>query len=283
MTTLEFAPPPVVKLSRDMLRASRLLTTTEVRYLVDMYYSLQDYRIQAAGQIRASADSGEPHELLTWQLDQFEAYENSLKAALDHFTNVEPTGMGLWAKGIYGIGPVISAGLLAHVNIERLPSASHLWSFAGLNPDKTWEKGQKRPWNARLKTLCWKIGQSFMKFSGRDDCYYGKLYQQRKAYEVANNEAGKYAERAALALSVKRFGDDTKAKSIYVTGKLPPAHLDARARRWTVKLFLAHYWEVWYERHHGVKPPAPYPIQFLGHVDYLPPPTVDSTVPVLYP
>ncbi len=36
------------------------------------------------------------------------------------------------------------------------------------------------------------------------------------------------------------IGKSTEAYGHYSTGHLPPAPIDARARRWTVKLFLAH-------------------------------------------
>jgi len=263
--------PAISRLSRDLIKASTDLQPSEVRYLVDMYYSMQDYRIQAQGQIRASNEDGEPHELIRWQFKQMEAYEESVKRALEDHTDREP--VGVWLKSIYGIGPVIAAGLIAHIDITQAPTVGHIWSFAGLNPTQEWGKGQKRPWNAKLKTLCWKIGQSFMKFSGREDCYYGKLYKQRKQYEIDKNEAGEYAEQAALALSRKKFRDDTKAKAIYETGKLPPAHLDARARRWTVKLFLAHLHGEMYRQHFGTEPPLPYPIAHLGHAHLIKPAT----------
>ena len=59
---------------------------------------------------------------------------------------------------------------------------------------------------------------------------------------------------------------------------LPLGHIDARARRWTVKLFLSHWWEVAYELHHGTKPPNPYVITYLEHVDQIRPPNWPMTV-----
>jgi hypothetical protein len=59
-----------------------------------------------------------------------------------------------WAKAQVGIGPVLAAGLAAYIDITRTPTVSALWSLAGLNPTAVWGKGEKRPWNAQLKTLC---------------------------------------------------------------------------------------------------------------------------------
>lgn len=58
---------------------------------------------------------------------------------------------------------------------------------------------------------------------------------------------------------------------------LPPAHVHARAKRWVVKLFLAHFHEVYYKEHFGKMPPKPYVIGIMGHVDYLPLPTYYGT------
>jgi hypothetical protein len=171
----------------------------------------------------------------------------------------------------YGIGPVIAAGLLAHIDINEAPTTGHIWRFAGLDPTSVWEKGQKRPWNAELKTLCWKIGQSFMKFSGRDECFYGKLYIERKQYEVDRNDSGGNATRAAELLP--KFNKNTEAYGHLKNGKLPPAQIDARARRWAVKLFLSHLHDVWWELEKREKPPKPYVLDHVGgHVHKVEPP-----------
>ncbi len=80
----------------------------------------------------------------------------------------------------------------------------------------------------------------FVKVAQRPDAFYGKLYRDRKAYETAKNEAGHYAEQAAATLKNKRIGTGTEAYKTYAQGKLPPALLHARAKRYTVKMFLAH-------------------------------------------
>jgi hypothetical protein len=53
---------------------------------------------------------------------------------------------------------------------------------------------------------------------------------------------------------------------------LPPAQIDNRARRYAVKLFLAHLHHVWYETEFGEAPPKPYPIAIMGHAHYIMPP-----------
>lgn len=258
------------RLNRDLRRGAETLTVGQARFLVDTYYQVQQFRIEAAGQRRASVAAGEPVEFVGWLADGFIRLEASIKSALDVYSDQHVPGR--WAKSVVGIGPVIAAGLLAHIDVGKAKTAGAVWRFAGLDPTQTWDKGKKRPWNARLKVLAWKIGESFVKQSGREGCVYGQLWAQRKALEVERNEGGTLAEQAAAALSRKRFGQETQARRWYEQGKLPPAHVHARAKRWAVKLFLAHYHHVAYEATYGAAPPKPYVISILGHGDYVAPP-----------
>jgi hypothetical protein len=140
-----------------------------------------------------------------------------------------------------------------------------LWRFAGYDPAVKWEKKTKRPWNARLKVLGWKAGQSFVKSSGRQGSFYGPLYRERKLYEMERNERKEYADQAARALAEKNIGKDTEAYKWYSQGILPPAHIQARVERWTVKIFFSHLHAVMYEDFYKRPAPRPYAITFLGH------------------
>jgi hypothetical protein len=252
-------------LRRDLRAAAQSLTVPQVRYLVDTYYSYQKFRLSSSNQVRALTVSGEPHLAITWTGARMKEMEADVLVMLDSYTNTEPTGMGAWAKEICGIGPVISAGLVAHLDITQAPTVGHWWRFAGLDPTSKWEKGKKRPWNAGLKVLCYKIGESFVKVQNRDDDVYGKLYASRKQQEQAKNLAGDFADQAKRAITEKKYGEDTSAKKYYEQGQLPPAHIHARARRYAVKQFLADYHAECYFRHYGAPPPFPYPISILGH------------------
>jgi hypothetical protein len=134
-----------------------------------------------------------------------------------------------------------------------------------------WEKKQRRPWNADLKVLCWKIGDSFVKISGREDAYYGQVYRKRKELEVERDLAGLFADQAAKTLEEKKIRDPETLKT-YENGHLPAGRLDLRARRYAVKLFLSHWHEIAYTAEHGERPPFPYPIEHLGHAHVIPVP-----------
>lgn len=259
----------VERLTRDLVKAAKTLSAKEARFLVDAYYMIQDNRIMAGNQIAAltrvteTHPNEEPNEVLRWLLDQQGILENQIKRALDSYSDSDP--LGEWARGVIGIGPVIAAGLLAHIDIEKAPTAGHIWRFAGLDPTSRWDKGQKRPWNAGLKTLCWKIGESFVKVSGNPKAIYGQLYKQRKELEMERNERHKFAEQAKAKLEKYRIGKDTDAYKAYSDGRLPPAHIHARAKRWAIKIFLSHYHAQAYRLKYGKEPPAPYAIAIQGH------------------
>jgi hypothetical protein len=266
---------PLKALTRDLKTASKTLGNSEARFLVDSYYALQEFRISSANQVRqlATKEDGtepEPHQTLAFFNEQFGILEEQIKKALDAYSNAHVAGV--WARSNLGIGPVIAAGLLAYIDIDKTPSVSSLWSFAGLNPTQKWEKGEKRPWNAGLRVLQWKIGESFVKVSGNENAFYGRLYAEKKISEVAKNENKAFADQAARVLSEKKIGKTTDAYKAYSQGLLPPAHVHARAKRYAVKLFLSHYWQVAYEAKHGSRAPRAYAFAHLEHVHEIPPP-----------
>lgn len=303
MSTPEEHLPQLMRLNRDIKEATATLERREARYLVDTYYQMQDYRISTSNQGRSMGKDEEPHITLDFFKSQMTTLENQVRTVLNTWTDTEP--LGVWAKSITGIGPVIAAGLLAHIDIEKAPTVGHIWRYAGLDPTVEWGKGEKRPWNASLKVICWKAGESFVKVSNNDKDVYGHYYADRKDYENRRNDAvyevdtkivkgamadpnkgayiirddemisaylieGKWyvggnAKAAYDVLRRKKIGRDTDAYKSYSIGKLPPAHIHARAKRYAVKLFLAHYHETGYKLHFKTEPPAPYPIAILGH------------------
>lgn len=263
MTNLE----PIIKLTKDIKEASVILSEQEVRYLVDMYYQMQDGRIRADGQIRAMEKTEEPNLVLQWLSEQHSSLENQVKLALLKYAKSKPIGQ--WLLSICGIGPVITAGLMAHIDITKAQTAGAIWKFAGLDPNTKWEKGKRRPWNASLKTLCWKAGESFVKVSNNDNDVYGKLYLEKKEYYQKKNKAEEYKE---IALEkAKKVGKNTEAYKHYIKGKLPPGHIHAMAKRFAVKIFLSHLFDKMYREYYKKEPPKPFAIAILGHAHEIKP------------
>ena len=269
----------VMRLSRDLRKAAESLSETEVRYLVAAYYNIQELRIRCAAQTQQLCKLNRDDVIIRWLARQCEMIEGQIRAALNRFSQFHR--FGAWPRSIIGIGPVIAAGLIAHhkvhidhhANAHNTPTVGDFWSFAGLDPKVEWDRNEVRPWNADLKVLSWKIGQSFMKQQNHPKDIYGKVYRSYKDRYIARNESGALAPNAQRALTNKRYSRDTIAKKAYESGRLPPAHIDAMARRAAVKLFFAHFWEVcWRIDNPNTPPPLPYPIVHLGHAHIIHPP-----------
>ena len=265
---------PVQRLTRDLRNASKTLGPQEARYLVDAYYQMQRDRIRAAHQMRTLAEGAEPNLVVQWLADQTETLEKQLKGALGRYA--EGSTEGQWLLSICGIGPVIAAGMICHIDVDRAKTASAVWRYAGLDPTVKWGKGQKRPWNGDLKRLCFLLAESFVKVKAREGSVYAPLYDIRKQRETERNEAGLYAETAAASLREKKFGEDTQARKHYEAGRLPPARLHMRAMRYAVKVFLAHYHSVATWCRNGVLPPVPYALDGKAHVHLIAPPHMEG-------
>jgi hypothetical protein len=259
----------VVKLTKDLRTAARNMSELDARFFVDRFYLTQSLRIRCEAQINAAPS--EPNEMLLYLAKQYRTLEQHMKNALNQFA--QSRDEGLWLMAQMGIGPVIAAGIMSNINWRTALTPAKIWSFAGVSPTMVWKKGQKRPFNARLRVLQWKAGKSFVLQSKKPDSYYGQLYVTRKAYEEANNQNRVYAPQAAKILEEKNIGHDTDAYAYYSQGLLPPAHIDARARRYVAKRLLSHYWEVLWAIYRGDQPkPKSYAVEHLGHVDADPPP-----------
>ena len=334
-------PPPedvvlesVERLSKQEIhRYVATLSDDAVRGLVELYYQQQEIRKASVNQAWADVDNDatRAHEIngiLLWASHSTTTLETQIKRVMA--ARADLTRPGRWCLQVHGIGPVLTSGLLAHW--MYFPNPSHLWSYAGLNPDRQWlgdakaralvaqhlpERGRitdeilariaidagrrvtwlhdtalklgqgvinrksiihalsRRPWNLKLKVLCWKVGESFVIQSKTPrDTMYGALYRERKLQEVERNERGLYAEQAEEALRTRNIKKKELA-DVYRSGKLPDGRLDLRARRVAVKMFLAHLWEVtWRCEHPGEEPPLP-PIVVndkTGQHKYVPPP-----------
>lgn len=261
------------RLARDVKETATSIEADEARGLVKLYYELQEHRMAVRSQERTLEKANRPSRVQNHFATQLTTLEKQMQSVLDTYST--STEVGRWSRSILGIGPVLAAGLLAHIDITRAPTVGHIWRYAGLDPTVKWNKGEKRPWNADLKVLCWKIGDSFVKVSGRDDAFYGKVYRERKQFEVARDESGGNAETAAKTLEQRRIVDKA-TRACYESGHLPPGRLDLRARRYATKLFLAHWHEVAYIAEFGKEPPLPYPIAHLGHAHKIDVPRVDG-------
>jgi hypothetical protein len=211
----------IERLGKDLKGSVKTLNRDEVRTLVDYYYIIQDNRKAANNQISQLEKTGEPHALLRYVHKQADILEAQIKNAMNFWTEEHPVA-SIVKNSVCGIGPIIAAGLIAHLDVHRAKTAGGFWRYAGLDPSSQWLSRDKvrdwvknnkdipvedlvfraatffgrnadtlrrmassdkdgkptpmtyetltkaislRPYNASLKTLCWKMGDCFMKFS----------------------------------------------------------------------------------------------------------------------
>lgn len=317
------------KLSSEMRNAGKLATTSEIAFLVSLYYTFQKQRMRMNNKIKASereaekAAVGDPEKegsipqpviLSEFFHQNFYAMERLVIKPLEAF--IKEDDVGKWMLSLTGMGPVLTAGFLSILDITKAKAAPSFWRFAGLDPTLVWEKGQKRPYNAKLRTLCYKFAVTMVMNSNREDCFYGQYYRDVKADLTRRNEAGEFAEKARGILELMEkhrrksakaaeedernlspdlgedgfeSGDETEsehyepeaesssdAKKALASGKLFKKAIDNRARRMMSKLFLSHLFTVMFEVRNGYRAPEPYVIEHLGHVDYIPPPNYEQ-------
>ena len=178
--------------------------------------------------------------------------------------------------GTHKIINIHKDGRKSSKGIMRRATAGTFLRFAGQDPTMVWEKNQPRPWNAQAKVLCYLVGESFVKVQNNDKDIYGKIYAKRKAQEIAFNEELRFADQAEV--KAKQVGKGTDAYRWYSKGKLPPAHIHARARRYAVRIFLSHFHHICHVDYYGKEPPIPYVFEHSekNHTHYIPPPEIET-------
>ncbi len=270
----------VLKLSKDLKKAASTLGHEEARFLVQLYYKWQEDRMRSNSQERELDKRNAPHEVISWFKEQAETLEKEVKKALDVYSKSHE--ISIWMRSIDGIGPVLAAGYLANLSgvdhktgkkdIWRFNHVGHLWSYCGVAPGQKRTRGEKIDFDPAMKRLAWITGEQFKRLPKDKGSFYRGHYETRKAYEIKRNEEGIYADQAEMALKTKKISKNTGAYDWYSRGKLPPGHIDARACRWTAKLFLSHLHEKWWKMGTGENYNLPYALSMLNHADYISPP-----------
>lgn len=268
------------KLSSDMKDAGKLLTRDEARYIIDLYYQIQDFRISSANQVRALSKEKEPTELIEYFGMNFAGMESQIKSIMGTFSS--EYAIGSWLQSICGIGPVLSAAFLVTFSILHRKTAGAWHAYAGMAPGIEWKKGEKRPFDARAKVFMFKAGESFVKVQNNESDFYGKLYAKQKEYYLGKNERGEFSAEAEAKLARFKIGKNTDAYKAYSIGKLPPAHIHSMARRYASKIFLSHLHDLAWEDYYGEKAPCPYVFsdKFKGgvHKHFIEPPNPHKLV-----
>lgn len=221
---------------------------------MDLYYDLQKNRIELGNRIGAieravSAEGESESDVLAEVFEKAKDLEKSLVPIFKEYASGKPGST--WLLGVRGIGPVLSANLVAtYGDCSRFGNVSKLWAWTGLSVvDGKAQKrkaGVKSNWNAKAKVLAWKIATSFEKQPAAK-CFYRAFYDKAKS---------EYAARPDLNGASGQKGWK--------------GHVRNMALRKTVKLFLSHYWES-ARKDAGLATGPSYAIGISGHAGHIPP------------
>jgi len=169
-----------------------------------------------------------------------------------------------WLREVRGIGRTLAIQLIAHIQpIGNFANVAKLWSYSGLHvkngraPRR--KRGEQLHQNEQLLMLAAQIGDCFIRTGGP----YRELYDRYKA-----RDKKKHPEKVLDAdPKTGKARLNAQGGKIYLYTDL---HMHRRARRWAVKIFFSHLWQVWRELE-GLSAPGPYPIECLGHKTILSP------------
>lgn len=147
-----------------------------------------------------------------------------------------------WFNKIKGVGRENIGKVVGFINIERAPTISALWKFAGYSVDKETNTapvrviGEKLTYCSRLRSMCWRLGDSLIKADG---VYHERYKEYKKQYEQRCEQRG-IKIVPALSLPKDKDGKHRETETIISKG-----HVHNMALRKMMKLFLACLWLYW--------------------------------------
>jgi hypothetical protein len=253
-----------------------------IRFLVRMFYDLQRLRLQAEGRVRAA--EGGRVQLTAEDAKRIEAIMKSLyaleeKQLLKEVRRVvEAHPVWPFFKAVKGCGPAMAGVLLAEVEIEKAERPSDLWRYAGQavvdgRAEKR-TKGEKLHYNAFLKTKLFVLASCLMR---ANDPRYRQVYDNaRVRYEnkpcakspkehVPNCKSDVKGMESLLSMWKAKGLTAAVAADTVQRSKCSPAHINRKAQRYMIKMFLLDLWRYWREAA-GLPIVPSYNEGVLGHV-----------------
>lgn len=177
-----------------------------------------------------------------------EQYEKEYQKLMNEFVEEEPIYQKFLLH-IKGISAILSANLIKEFGYcENAPHISSLWKYCGMAVENgqapVRKKGQKLEFNSKLRTMVWKISDSFVK---QRTPFYRDIYDKEKERQVKmldnfleglSKEDKKKFNKIDKRDEKRKFVSDVDAKA-----PVSLMNADLRAKRKAVKIFLAHYWQ----------------------------------------
>jgi hypothetical protein len=183
--------------------------------------------------------------------------ERKQEKAISTEISVNPLWVEHFSK-VAGFGPLLMANLYSFLgDCEQADTPSQVWRYAGLavidGKAERRTRGEQCHFNPKLKTLCWKIGDCFIK--------QGKGY--RALYDQFKKEYQKEHPKPVVNPTYTETGKGFKKKYTKM-------HIHLMAMRKTLKVFLCHYWVV-SRKMKGLPTRELYVQEKLGHTSIIEP------------
>lgn len=309
----------------DIRIAAVDMSMVEARLVLRQFLELQPAQMSTKAHYKNLVKAGHTNSVMRFVKNSTEYVRTyQYKELLDIWTEKFPEAR--WAKSIFGIGSIIAAGLVCHIDFNKVKSPSSITQHAGQAPnsrkvtieaayalmEQSMELYGDTPKDTHIKWLCKQLDKDFNTFhkfcrkKGRpyhwDQIFsairwpsydptlkhiclllgntfilkkslYQAIYRERRDHwEIPRNEAGLYKKVAAKQLKMFNYKPWKDPYKCYTAGYLPDGHINNRARKYAVKIFLSHYYSVYYYIRTGEVPYNAYAIDILsGHKKILVP------------
>jgi hypothetical protein len=228
------------------------LQRNSIKTLTRIYYDYQRERIALDGRLGIKKDGDVKKKAPERDMEIL----LEIKERRDHVLELEEATAKMLAKEVHkhplwdcflkhvkGCGEGVGAVIISEFDINKAPTVSNLWSFAGLAPGKDRKvKGKKCPYNQFLRAkLCGVLGSGFL---------------------IANSPYRSFYDNMKNRLESAGWGMDSKTP----TDKNRPkaGHQHKAATRYMVKMFLRDLYVAW-RTLEGLEVRAPYQEEYLGH------------------
>jgi len=225
----------------------------------------------------SSAERGKSNLIPAFEREMLERFEldktiKEIRKLMIHYGQ-EVGPVWDWLTSIKGLGAgSLAAELLSHFDdVALYATVSKFWRFSGWavidgKIDRC-TKGEKSHYNRRLKATCFLIADQFVRQQTPlyADIYYAEKDRQKQLHpEPICKTCG------AVGVQVGKNWKCTKCKATGFGLSFTPAHVDKRAKRKMIKIFLQHLWVIWRESE-GLPVSEPYVQAMLGHTNIVEP------------
>lgn len=176
---------------------------SELRKLVTYYERVQKAKVTIAASTKSfeRIELDPPQELVD-EVEKLRKLENKYEKKIKTHWKENPTAVYKWAIEIKGVGDINIAKIASRIDLDKTPSESALWAYAGYAPDSKKKKGKKTSWNPKLKSSCYQLVDCFIK---QRTPKYREMYDKEKDKQMLKGITRGHAHNRAIRKVAKLF------------------------------------------------------------------------------